>query len=407
MVDSHLIPTNSPTNNTSVASLRTTVGTRFTVAASTYLTAIRYWRKATTAASPTSLLFWNVSNGNPVVQVAPVDNGTVGWQQTALATPVQLFPGQTYCVGADQPLNMDQGYWSPHIVPDSGITWAGAFWGNNNGGTNQLPTNNAGDADYPYDAILSPQPDPVIGATTTDVANQLEDYLGTSDNTHHDALPWATKAELDAIKVEVDDLQAKANGTNGFAAIKAVADAIAAIAGGIPGTVASAVTAIAGSAATLTGTVITQAGATLTSISHDIADVETHVTDKAAEVIEHVTGSSGTGASATDVPDSDTWTLAGETDFDTSLAWDVAADVYTVRFDTYPASFSTSQPSGVPVVYRLASWAILAGDYGRERHYVDFPHTHLTNGGRRMPGVLLMSNGPTTGHIQAWLRPGS
>lgn len=237
------------------------------------------------------------------------------------------------------------------------------------------------------------------GASINDVENELKSYLSATPETniHHDDLPWQTKVELDAIKVEVDDIQAKGNGVNGFAAIKAVADATASVAGGTAGTIASAVTAITGQAATVAGQAIATAGPTLTSISGDIASVENHYLDVIAKL-----GARGASGDFSGDPAS-AWTMLDETDWQGALAWSVPADLYVVTV-TDLAGRTGVDVAGVPWYPRLGWWAPLNGTQVGARRYFDFANCQLVVEGGNMPGVLLKTSPLMAGHIQAWRR---
>jgi hypothetical protein len=96
------------------------------------------------------------------------------------------------------------------------------------------------------------------------------------------------------------------------------------------------------------------------------------------------------------------WTLVDETDFDTNLAWNVTADVYTVSFSDLGAGSINTVIDTVDVSYRLAWWAPWNGTSARDRRFIDFLEAQLYDGGVRMPGLVLHSPQGASGHIQAW-----
>jgi hypothetical protein len=75
------------------------LGIQFSVSAQAWVIALRYYR-GTTNVNPDDLRLWQVDSavsGTSLANVVPPAAGaSIGWQEVALATPVELTPGQVY-----------------------------------------------------------------------------------------------------------------------------------------------------------------------------------------------------------------------------------------------------------------------------------------------------------------------
>lgn len=377
-------------------------GNRFTLAEPGYVTALRWYRAATGGtAKPTAIDLWdNLTHTIIATCQAVPDSGSVGWQ--------------TYTLGATVQLAIDRSY-----------TIAGRFTA---GGTYYiLPAASQGTPPLPFawdtsrlgQAAPAPVwPTPLVGNTNTilvDVSltvgttgqivptptptidNNLTAWLAdTGDNTHRSAdavpgLPDRTYQDTQATK-------ALAQGATGFDAIKAVADAISAAVGGLPGTIASAVT-------TITGQVISSATAITGAGLHTVGEVYDNTTTLLSHIADLMAGTSPASGSTTGRAPFPTglWTFVDSTAFSGPLAWDVAADLYVIDVTTIPPNRPTTIGDGAPWTPRLGWWCQKNGTFFGERHFFDFPESHLQDSGRRMPGVLIWPEDGASGTIQAWV----
>lgn len=92
------------------------LGTQFSVSAQGWVIAIRYYR-STANINPDDLRLWQVDSavvGTSLASVVPPAAGSTGWQEVALATPIELTPAQVYKVVAHMPTHfvVTPNYWT-------------------------------------------------------------------------------------------------------------------------------------------------------------------------------------------------------------------------------------------------------------------------------------------------------
>lgn len=167
------------------------LGTQFSVSAQAWVTAIRYFR-GTTNVNPDDVRLWQVdsaSAGTSLASATPPAAGSTGWQDIALATPVELTPGQVYKVAAHMPTHYvaTPNYWTVG-AGGSGIT-NGILTAQSNaastggqgtfrvGAAGLFPNSTFNGGNYWIDVIVT-DVDP-SGAVVVDVAQALE-----SDSAH-------------------------------------------------------------------------------------------------------------------------------------------------------------------------------------------------------------------------------
>lgn len=394
MVDSHVIPDGSTPNQVVTETIRVTESVRFSVAASTMLTAVRWHRYNLTTVKPNALCIWSPT-GQLLQQLVPNDLGTVGWQNNTLATPIQLFPGQIYAVGGDVPVGYVGGRWVPHHAPDSGITWQGSYWSNNTGGTNPNPVNSNGDNEFPFDAVMSPPPDVVVGATNTDVRNDLAGYLSESDATRSTSIPANTEDKVDALTGAVLQLVTMDLSAPVLGRANTIASTISSI--------VTIVTFLQDHGLPNIQGWINGASTTLQGKSDALASTLNDANTALASGFQNqdrFRDNAGGGGGVWSDPGSP-WTLADETDWAGALAWPVKADLYVLTV-TELAGRTPVDVAGVGWYPRLGWWATLDGTQVGCRRYFDFAENQLRVEGGNMPGVLLKTSPLMSGHIQAW-----
>lgn len=367
------------------------VGTRLSLVADAPCTQLAWYRFATGAGNaPTAVHLWDLSTHTLLENPAVPDNGSIGWQRVTLATARPLDATHTYAVSIVMPNGQSEGFW-----PNGSFSTAPApFVGTGNlrcwqpGATTGEPTSNDNVLVWGVDVTLgapTTPPDPADPVTAGNIANSLADWLSTVDGTKgSESAPLKT--------------QALAVGATGFDAIKAVADAVAAAVSGLPGTIAGAVTTVTGQVTSSTADIFDHAVTGLVAIAGKLAEVDTRLIDIFAGLAGGASGAlSGRSAFPTEL-----WTLVDERDFENNLSWDVPADLYVVDVTTPNPMLGTADIDGATVAYRTGWWAIRNGDFFGERHYFDWSKAHLSDQGRRMPGVVVALLPPASAHIQAW-----
>jgi hypothetical protein len=236
--------------------------------------------------------------------------------------------------------------------------------------------------DVTYQATGTPGPAP---ATPTDVQDSLADwFITTTDNQHQtDGLPWRTDANVSAIKTTTDAGLNLAGGLQGLSdslahAIQEASDWLAAGGSGFFPDLKDRLVGTSGGGGSA---FYTSDGQLVSAL---VAQIYAGMTP------------------ARSLPPGTGWTLADETDWDTSLAWGVGAHCYLVTVDSYPpAQPATDGPAGT-WLYRLGWWAVLNGSYASGRQWFEFAQQFLYLNGLWMPGLALQARGGTTGHVQAW-----
>lgn len=377
----------------------------FGVSEPTTLTHLRWFRVSLTQARPLYIDLWNGVDQNLITEIAnPVDDGTVGWQDTPLSTGAVLQPGGVYTVVSDFGVTTDQARADVSVQGDFPFPFLKLETGD------RFPTTHTGYPTtrdlvnfYGVDVIVTPvafTPSPPTSPPQTgDITNELGKWLDSTGEvqTHQlDGLPWLTKGVVDAIKTAVDAL-----GPDVISLLNDVAQ--------IPNRTSSAWAEVL---------LTWQIAGALTQLEIDAWNL------LAKRAPGQLTGASGGGGSAfygpggTQVADGveqllgrspgagpfpgTGWVMADEIDFVAALSWAVPADLYTVDVYTHSAALDSGLYAGVDVIWRLGWWAPLNGNYAQERRYFETERAHLSIAGARMPGLLLALPQGGTGHVQAW-----
>jgi Domain of unknown function (DUF4082) len=366
-----------------------TVATSFSVATDQALTGIRWYRYLSGSTAPAHLHVYEVPSGDIVYTPASIpDNGTGGqWQTISFTDGPTLVAGTEYRVAMSWGGGQNSARYTLGSIPAPD----GPMLLSDNCRAYLL-----GSEGYPnsVDNVFLHGIDAAIGSPTGGTGGSggatdadLATWLSTDDSiqTHEaDGIPWETHT-----------LQ---TGATGFDAIKAVADAIAAAVSGLPGTIAGAVTTITGQLTDMTGTMFDTGIATIGSISHDMQIV---MSDALHTFSGLAGGAPGATSGRTAFP-TELWTLVAEDDFDGCAAIATAADMYVVSITNPPRGKAVTTLCGVDLIFRAGWWSQLNGSFATERHFLDYVDNHLQDGGRRMPGALIVLEPEGTGHWQAW-----
>jgi hypothetical protein len=368
------------------------VGMAFHVTTEITVTGLEWFRYQTgTQTAPEIVRLWRDSDTTELARLTSVpDDGTVAWQAADLDTPIVLSASTVYIVAAYFPGTGGQPSRSTPGVPTSPVALETNFR-RYLSGSSGFPTSADAGSYIGVDILTAPAGGGGGGGATP---ADLEAWLSNDSdlNTHQsDGLPWQTDANVTTLKGE-------AEGSSGFAAIKAVADAIATAVSGLPGTIASAVTTITGQLTAMTGTMFDTGIATIGSISHDMQLV---MSDALHAFTGLAGGAPGALSGRTAFP-TELWTMVAETDFTFQISWDQSADLYTIALSGIPSRVNTIDVDGATWRPRVGWWALRNGDLLGARRFLSWENEYVEDAGRRMPGIVLRTQPEVTGHIQAW-----
>jgi hypothetical protein len=376
---------------TNSVSFDSTWGIRFGCSAAITITGVRWYRDDPNVNRDLhGLRLYDASDALLWSTLVQVDTHTVGWQTTELPTPIELPAGGPYKVCFDFPGGHVWNYFlradvgapaSPLLLDDNAECFRFASYG--------VPDTSR-NIDIPAVDIEigGPSGGPTGGGgtgTTADLAAWLSSSADV--NTHEgDGLPWLTKALLDAWN---SGLGAGAVGY--FQFMKTAINAVKERTDRLPDSIEA-----------LTNAILTNASDNVDLVLGGLATIQAGV--------DALTGGSGGTAggalgalSGRSAFPAEGWSLADETDWDTDLAWPVAADLYVFTVTTPPPGAAADSFAGVTWYHRLGSWTTLDGDQAGARAFLEFSPQQLQDGGRRMPGLALRTKNGTLGHVQAWL----
>jgi hypothetical protein len=388
-----LVPSSSiPT--ASQSSAQVIIGNRFRPAADMTLRSIWWFRWLTTDASPTRLVIYHASDSAIVLDVAvTADSSAIGWKSQNVADTV-LSGGVDYVVAvlwASGSTTHISGWATAPPSPGDGYTVVGARYAQPSTSTSTPPTTTS-----TWElAAVSVSSDPAgtgsggTPATPGDAEVVSGGWLSSDPdvNQHQaDGLPWLTKLAVDDIATSV--------GSGLHTAVTAIGTAVTAIGTAVTST-GTAVNGISTALATHMGAWSADLAATIQAWNDGLVDWFNRMGGLAGGPVGALSG-------RTAFP-SEGWTLADETDWDTDLAWPVAADLYVFTVTTPPPGAAADSFAGVTWYHRLGSWTTLDGDQAGARAFLEFSPQQLQDGGRRMPGLAFRTKNGTLGHVQAWL----
>lgn len=371
----------------------------FTVAHDNYVDKLAWYRHTTSGTKPTRLGLWRVDTLTEIGAITSVvDDGTEGWQDSALATPVAVYAGVRYKVAAYTPSGGPDWGCVVSSTPTSGggMAFAPVITGYKPTGTYGYPNVDDTNTFIRYlDVHLTNTTPPAASTLTiTDVDNDLKTWLSATSETnqHHDDLPWTTKSVLDGLVTSYNDMVAGL-GTGAHSYY-----------GDLKGLIANI--------KTVTDDLPTPINH-LTSIvlDHYTADIN-NILSTLDSVQAGANAGAGGATFSRDVlagrslfpggTEQTTWSMVEQTDFDTALAWTVPADLYVLDVTDFPARVSRRDFAGLTQVYRLGAWTVLSGTIGSTKRQIDFTRQLLEDAGRRMPGLAVRCQPGTIGTVQAW-----
>lgn len=373
-------------------------GLAFTCTTSINVTGLKWYAGVANNAAyaPTNLHLWDGVTHALLDTLAVSTPTTTGWQTYNLPAARNLQANYLYVVSFQWGTNHFLPFVGQQLVLSSPLVWdvvPTRTAGNNGGGLwpgtslgNQWP---AVDVVATVGTVTPPGPAPT---TNDNLASWLR---ADSDNTHQDTssvpgLPWEIHQDTQSVVAGINVAGGVSGATvGGIAAwVWANRDSLLWAYNQLRSHFAATPDATYPEIDTNVLTLLSRTG-TLLSDNTSIMAALTNIQADLAKLLTPPATSAG-------------WTLVDETDFDTNLAWGVAADVYTVSFSDLGSGSVNTVIDTVDVSYRLAWWAPWNGSASRDRRFIDFPGAQLYDGGVRMPGVVIHSPQGAQGHIQAW-----
>lgn len=354
-----------------------------------------YAPNTTTTDKPTALRIWDTTT-TTIVATAPSvpHNGTQGWQSVSLTSAFTPVVGREYVVAAGLPVGAHIAFSTSVPQPPAPLAIHGtAGVQSSNGGSGLYPANAAAQywfVDLEFDTSFVPSPEG--GQALVGDLDLVEASWHSTDANDHPTTSATYKGWQNTVDIAAGiNVAGGASGATigGIAAwVWANRDSLLWAYNQLRGHFAATPDATYPEIDTNVLTLLSRTG-TLVSDNTSIMAALLNIQDDLSKLVHP--------------PAPASWVLQDETDFDTSLAWNVPADVYTVSFsDLGSGIVNTSIGGSADVSYRLAWWAPWNGSASRDRRFIDFPEAQLYDGGIRMPGVVLFSQQGAQGHIQAW-----
>lgn len=378
----------TPLPNASQAFAGTQIGNNFTASASQDVDVFTYYRSVLSDGAPSYLRLWNVTDAVSIIELtAPTDPGGTGWLEFPMGATHTLVTGKTYCVTYFvQGGNTGWGWSTGPPTPNSPFTVTGVRF---NGDHTTIPTSvssweaaavGVGQASGGGGGGTATLNDADIALIDGDLAKWLS--ANSTTNTQHSDIPWLT-------------WQTVTSGLNLAGGLQALSDSLA-------HTIQMASDYFAGRTATyFTDLKNRLIGASGGGGSAFYGPDGTQVADGVEQLLARPAPTAVSNPAPGTFPGAG-WTMTDETDFTLCVAYDQPADLYVITCDEATIAPKPEEACGVTRYRHLLWHAILNGDFLQERHFGDFAKLHVTDGGRRMPGLYVKIYAGGDGHIQAW-----
>lgn len=415
------------------------LGTPFTVSSVVYATKIGFYRAATgTNRTPQVLMLWDTTTQTQLIApLVPTDNGSVGWKWTPLVTPVALIVGREYRVVARWASGQTTARYTLGTMPTPPSPWSFStgYRCYVVSGSNVYPSS----ADNQYAEAVQLEADDAVGGgvtppvVATDLTNALTAWFAdTGDNTHRYNATVPNIA--DVVRYRLGDAQTQVGSdlSTYLAGVGAdVGSILASVGSGLGGrvydiqtSVGTGLNALADAAKTAAEEVnglvkayrdgtgsflgygwkafLDSHQPTFTATGELLANIASWTGIRWVDVVARWYTWLGGRAGEVAVPGTG-WANVASTNFTDDIAWAQPADLYVVTFSDTGANDTTTLVSNVDIVYRLAWWMPINGTQpAGQRRFIDTPIVELSDGGARMPGILLHCPRGGAGIIDAW-----
>lgn len=366
-------------------------GNRVHVSADTTINYVSFlWPVNDTAYLPVAIKVWDESSTlTPVINVSSIPTPSAqGWVFQTI-TPVTLLAGHDYTVAWIMAAGTHVSWKAGAVptAPPSPFSWLSPAhkWAYH---STAFPTQ-TDDVNYYAVGVSTDVPTATSGTggqivSTTDLQDALADWLiSTSDNQHQtDGLPWLIHEAVKAGGSLATDIQ---NLSDSLAhTLQMASDWLA-----------------SGSSTIFTDLKNRILGASGGGGSAFYGSGGTQVAQGVEDLLARPAAVAPSNAAPGTFPGTG-WTMTAEEDFTICDAFAEPADLYVITCDAATIAPSPVTICGVDWYPHLLWHAILNGDFLQERRFGDFAKLHVTDGGRRMPGLFVKVNQGGDGHIQAW-----
>lgn len=373
-------------------------GFRFRPQLDCLLIGMRWYRRdAVTGDEPDAMAVYRASDQVKVGEVTVITPSSgVGWHEWATTTTPLLGRGVEYRIamhtGASTRLAF--GAYGTEPVPPDALSWVEPARCFVSYATIIYPNNADTYGMLGIDIVVDDQnaaPPGTVGP------NDLADWLSVSDNTHGtDSAPIATNTRTlsmegvqNGIATQIGDFVA-AGLTDAATAVGAIKTSVGA---GL-NTIASDAKTAAQAVSAFTASAFQKEADMFTGLYNATGWTPLQYGGKLATWLGSLFRATAVGGTG--------WTLVASTSFTDSKLWAQAADAYIVTFSDVGANDTATIAGGLDVVFRLAWWARSDAEGTDERHFIDFPNAVLTDGGKRMTGLLLNCPRGGAGTIDAY-----
>lgn len=373
------------------------LGLAFSVTATVNVTGIKHYTSSSsgTGSIPSQVTLWDGVTHAQIVRVGTVAPTVAGWQSVFFPSAVNLQANYPYVISATYPTGRTFFFQGQQMVLDAPLEWDAIptrTAGNNPNGA--YPGSSWGNTWLALDVIATTStvtPPPGGTITQSGLVAGLDSYLNVNVHDHDsDGYPALTKLAVDLVKTGVDSANIS------ISTIQGDVDGIVTNLAATENDVLTLINDIATPTKTVVDALFTWVGGVTKPGGQD--DVVTMLN----AIIAQLAIMRAELDALAQPPAPGAWVSQGTTTFDTAVAWGQEADVYTITFSDLGAGRVNSSLDGVDVSYRLAWWSPWNGSAARDRRFIDFPTHQAYDGGRRMPGIYLLSPQGATGTIEAF-----
>lgn len=404
MVD-YLIPTGTVPESEQQQTA-TYANTFSTASATTAVTELGYYQKTLGHGKPTALELWDVSTSTRLQRVSCSGEGdVVGWHDLAI-TPFPLLPYHAYAVLAQLSSPAYLTYFTSTPTPEGNLVLQEHWIATAVTTPSQFPNaRSSGWEGLRCTLDASTNTPPTRSTISADLVSWLSDDANDYPTRSTPYETWqivqSIETKVDALATQLGDFGASDAATE-VGTIKtnlaSVASDVSSIVTSVGADLVGAVTAGFQGTAQLAADFATWAG----NFTLGWTDWLAATSKTWADLWTRLLTGGGALPPVSPVPATG-WSLVATTAFDTNLAWSQTADLYVVTFSEVGSNDTTTLVGGIDVVYRLAWWTTLNNSEVRsQRRFLDFWTNECSDGGRRMPGILLHCPRGGSGTVDAW-----
>lgn len=387
-----------------------TIGHEFIPGSDGQITHVRYYSSGGAANHPSRVAMYALGEPTPLAEVLSVGSPSVSaWNAVALATPLDVYSGQTYICAVDWPAA--QGWYfiayASRPVPPTYLAW-GSYGrrftaAGQTGYPGQADNSSPWGVDVTFVPGAVPPPSGSDLPSIGDVVTVVSSYVGSNYTDHPTSAISQIISAISDLQTDVTAIKDNA-GTDLATAISGLASDLGDVKASVGTGLGSALASFRGDWDTWRGlwdSFVAQWAASFSWWGNLFDGISDWTGLKWVGVVGQWSSFIGRMLGSTPVPGSG-WSLVAETTWTDDLAWQQPADVYVCSVTTLPIGRGTTDVAGVAWVPRLAWWAELNATQPGERHYMDFPGGAISMQGHRMAGLLFRCGPGGSGTMQAW-----